>query len=281
MKQIGKRMLQTFQMLAPVEVVEKEKNMETIEIREWREVDVEEIPDTDFAYFFEKWDGKIDNSGVTSIENIIATMEYKTFVSEDISLPNGNPARVLAVKKADLQAVMADKKYGFEDIQNIWKKCKFLYQIPLPILDDYQLLLYDLQDHLVADIFGNYISVPILFSDWYGEVSSMDYNLKKLLTKLKSDSRILDRENLRISIPNRVGDDSDLDCTPFQIKFCCLLPPEEYADVMKNHACSASSARSYILDELLGAKDCKEDEEDDDDWYLEQDWYLDEDEDLD
>lgn len=130
-------MLQTFQMLAPVEVVEKEKNMETIKIREWREVDVEEIPDTDFAYFFEKWDGKIDNSGVTSIENIIATMEYKTFVSEDISLPNGNPARVLAVKKADLQAVMADKKYGFEDIQNIWKNAnsyiKYHYQFLMTI----------------------------------------------------------------------------------------------------------------------------------------------------
>ena len=134
-----------------------------------RRIDIEEIKDTDFAYYFDikeiNTDGTVENiitNGVTSIENLISVNKMEK-ISEKISVSKmyEGIAYVVAIKKDDFKQVLNDEKHITEVVKEVNK-------VNLPISDEYMLVLWNNGSFKIMDLNYNFISIPISFNYIYG-----------------------------------------------------------------------------------------------------------------
>lgn len=224
-------------------------------IKTHRTIEMEEIEGTDFAYY--KDVREIDKNGekfvevyngVTSIENIKSVNGLKN-ISNTIVAPKmyDQEAIVTTISRENFKCVLNGKKHIYDAIEDIGKK-NYAFN------ENYMIVLWSPLSYKIADLHYNFISIPISFDYTDGCVDNGQYDLEKLLEKLKKDENVVDRENLKISdIPYYNAEDG----RDKYIKFKYLLSNDIYEKVENM---DRFIQRRYILKEVIGADDYRKSE---------------------
>lgn len=216
-----------------------------------RVVNTKEIEGTDFVFYE---DCRVINEdgisrtevykGITSLENIKNITGIKA-VETKVKAPKmyKGTAIVAAIEKSDYEKLRA----GDLHITDAVKQVKDINDLD----DTYILVLYNVGSQRIADLNYKFISIPIHFGYIGTEVDNSQYNLIKLLEKLKNDKHVCHRDQLKISnIPyyNRI--EGREKC----IEFDYLLPDDVYNTLASEEIING---RVYILDNIIGAKEFK------------------------
>lgn len=220
-----------------------------------RTINTEEIKGTDFVFYEDirevNENGKSyikRHKGVTSKENI-ESVTGLSHISKQVKAPKmyDGIAIVAAIDKDDYQKVMNADIHITDAIKDL-KGIDYSE-------DKYILVLWNWLSYKIADLNYNFISIPIKFR-YIDGVDNKKYNLYDLLEKLKNDERVCHKEKLKITkIPwyNRIDKRTE------SIEFNYLLPDNIYNEVI---GMDSFKMKRYILDNIIGAKECEINHED-------------------
>lgn len=212
-----------------------------------RRIEIEEINGTDFAYYVDTkeietngvFEKKIQK-GVTSMENLKAVKEMEK-INDIVVAPKmyEKDAIIVAIAKKDFQQVLNGEKHITDIIENTQ-----INDLSFPILNDYMLVLWNWKSYKIADLFYNFIPLPIHLNYMNGTVDNERYDLEKLLKKLKEDEHVINRENLKITNIPYYNAEEDRNQT---IDFLYLLDKEDY---QKTATMDNLFSTYYILDKI-------------------------------
>jgi len=213
-----------------------------------REINIKEIPDTNFIYFEDtrtiNQNGEIDTkkwSGVTSKENI-EKVQGQEPINRMVFTPimKDHTARIVAFPKKQLE----DVQKGILKVESLIRNYAYNPETyPLP--ESEMLALWNPPSGKLTDLQNNFISLPIHFSDNYmlSKMENNTYDLEKLLKHLQEDPNVLNKENLSII---------DVPYCPKTIDFQYLLPTDEYQQLMEFlNLANRGEMRNYILTEYI------------------------------
>lgn len=225
----------------------------------YRSVNIEEIEGTDFVYYEDERSINEDGNsyiekykGITSKENID---EYKLkgldFIKDIVKAPKmyEKKAVVAAIDKDDFKYVLNGNMHISDAIQNLKNTDDFINN------EKYMLVLWNWQSHKIADLNYNFISIPISFGYIDGCVDNYNYDLDKLLDKLKNDSNVCNKENLKISDIPYYNCNYEEGRTKF-ISFKYLLSNDKYNELISKNL-DYYTVRDYILKEIICAEECR------------------------
>lgn len=212
-----------------------------------RRIEIEEINGTDFAYYIDTkeietngvFEKKIQK-GVTSMENLKAVKEMEK-INDIVVAPKmyEKDAIIVAIAKKDFQQVLNGEKHITDIIENTQ-----INDLSFPISNDYMLVLWNWKSYKIADLFYNFIPLPIHLNYMNGTVDNERYDLEKLLKKLKEDEHVINRENLKITNIPYYNAEEDRNQT---IDFLYLLDKEDY---QKTATMDNLFSTYYILDKI-------------------------------
>lgn len=212
-----------------------------------RRIEIEEINGTDFAYYVDTkeietngvFEKKIQK-GVTSMENLKAVKEMEK-INDIVVAPKmyEKDAIIVAIAKKDFQQVLNGEKHITDIIENTQ-----INDLSFPISNDYMLVLWNWKSYKIADLFYNFIPLPIHLNYMNGTVDNERYDLEKLLKKLKEDEHVINRENLKITNIPYYNAEEDINQT---IDFLYLLDKEDY---QKTATMDNLFSTYYILDKI-------------------------------
>lgn len=218
-----------------------------------RTINTEEIKGTDFVLYEDirevNENGKSyikRHKGITSKENIesVTGMDDINDIVKTPKMYEGK-AIVAVISKDDYQKLMNGELHITEVVQ-------YLKNIDYSE-DKYILVLYNWMSYKIADLNYNFISIPISFDFIDSGVDNYKYDLNKLLEKLKNDEHVCHRENLKISdAPYYISDYEDRITKVIEFKY--LLPNDIYNEIVNM---DSYAIRKYILDNIIGAKECE------------------------
>lgn len=212
-----------------------------------RRIEIEEINGTDFAYYVDtkeiKTNGVFEKKiqkGVTSMENLKAVKEMEK-INDIVVAPKmyEKDAIIVAIAKKDFQQVLNGEKHITDIIENTQ-----INDLSFPISNDYMLVLWNWKSYKIADLFYNFIPLPIHLNYMNGTVDNERYDLEKLLKKLKEDEHVINRENLKITNIPYYNAEEDINQT---IDFLYLLDKEDY---QKTATMDNLFSTYYILDKI-------------------------------
>ena len=215
-----------------------------------RRIDIEKIEGTDFAYYVDTRDINTDGTletkeykGVTSLENL-KTVKKMEKINDIVVAPKmyEKDAIIVAIDKKDFQQVLNGKKHITDIIENTQ-----INDLSFPISNNYMLILWNWKSYEIADLFYNFIPLPIKLNYMNGAIDNERYDLEKLLKKLKKDKHVIDRENLRIKNIPSYNADEGRDKT---IEFLYLLDKEDYQKIAEM---DDFDIPYYVLKEFIGA----------------------------
>lgn len=220
-------------------------------IKTHRTIETQEIPGTDFVYYedineiYKNGEKHTEiKKGFTSKDNILSISELKP-ISWKVNAPKmyDKIATVAAIRKSEFRKVLNGEKHITEVIETT-------DNVSYPVPDDYILVLWNLASHKIADLNYNFIPIPIQFGYISGNVDNENYDLTKLLEKLKNDEHVINRKDLKISdIPYYNCND----VSTKSIEFLYLLGREDYEKVCQMDSFSNTY---YILRQIIGVDDC-------------------------
>lgn len=212
-----------------------------------RRIEIEEINRTDFAYYVDTkeietngvFEKKIQK-GVTSMENLKAVKEMEK-INDIVVAPKmyEKDAIIVAIAKKDFQQVLNGEKHITDIIENTQ-----INDLSFPISNDYMLVLWNWKSYKIADLFYNFIPLPIHLNYMNGTVDNERYDLEKLLKKLKENEHVINRENLKITNIPYYNAEEDINQT---IDFLYLLDKEDY---QKTATMDNLFSTYYILDKI-------------------------------
>lgn len=212
-----------------------------------RRIEIEEINGTDFAYYVDTkeietngvFEKKIQK-GVTSMENLKAVKEMEK-INDIVVAPKmyEKDAIIVAIAKKDFQQVLNGEKHITDIIENTQ-----INDLSFPISNDYMLVLWNWKSYKIADLFYNFIPLPIHLNYMNGTVDNERYDLEKLLKKLKEDEHVINRDNLKITNIPYYNAEEDRNQT---IDFLYLLDKEDY---QKTATMDNLFSTYYILDKI-------------------------------
>lgn len=212
-----------------------------------RRIEIEEINGTDFAYYVDTkeietngvFEKKIQK-GVTSMENLKVVKEMEK-INDIVVAPKmyEKDAIIVAIAKKDFQQVLNGEKHITDIIENTQ-----INDLSFPISNDYMLVLWNWKSYKIADLFYNFIPLPIHLNYMNGTVDNERYDLEKLLKKLKEDEHVINRENLKITNIPYYNAEEDRNQT---IDFLYLLDKEDY---QKTATMDNLFSTYYILDKI-------------------------------
>lgn len=145
----------------------------------------------------------------------------------------------MAIAKKDFQQVLNGEKHITDIIENTQ-----INDLSFPISNDYMLVLWNWKSYKIADLFYNFIPLPIHLNYMNGTVDNERYDLEKLLKKLKEDEHVINRENLKITNIPYYNAEEDINQT---IDFLYLLDKEDY---QKTATMDNLFSTYYILDKI-------------------------------
>lgn len=225
----------------------------------YRTVNIEEIEGTDFVYYEDVRSINEDGNsyverykGITSKENV---NEYKLkgldFIDDTVKAPKmyEKKAMVAAIDREDFDHVIHGDMHVTDAIKYLKDIDNFMNN------EKYMLILWNWMSHKIADLNYNFISIPISFGYIDGAVDNSNYDLNKLLDKLKNDKNVCHKENLNISNIPYYNCVYEYGRTK-SIEFEYLLPDDIYDEIMSKNL-SSYTIRNYILKEVIGADECK------------------------
>lgn len=228
-----------------------------VTIKTKRKIETEEIANTDFVYYRD-YKSVIStenpgreirvNIGITSKANLL-TVKGLEPIQDVVSAPKmfESKAQVVAIRNENYAALINGKKHLSYVVEQLDESNVYGRDTK-----NYKLVLYNWECYRIADLQHNLISIPITMSYIDGQISNREYDLEKLLEKLKKDPNVLDRENLHISNIPYYNCEEDKTQT---INFQYLLPTEIYEKVMTT--CKNKFQQfQYILSNVIGANEC-------------------------
>lgn len=156
-------------------------------------------------------------------------------------------AKVAAIDKNDFQNILNGSMFIEDAVKCLNNIDDFMNK------DKYILVLWNWLSYEIADLNYNFISTPISLDYMNGCIDNENYDLNKLLEKLKKDKNVLDREDIKITnIPYY-----NCYCGRTEtIKFKYLLPDDIYNKIEEMNL-DYFLKYKYIVDEIIGAKECR------------------------
>lgn len=216
-----------------------------------RTLEIEQIEDSDFVFYKDIKIISISHDehtetimGVTSLKNINEVNGLND-INTIIYAPNmyDKVAQVVAIKKSNFEEVINGKK-SISKVIEVINDEKFLNS------DEYMLVLYNIHSCKIADLYYNFISIPIKFDYTNSLITSSNYNLNKVLKKLKADDKVVDKDNLQIkSLPYFDSMDNEK-----YIEFKYLFSNEDYQKISKMNM---FDIMKYLANNILDINDCK------------------------
>ena len=214
-----------------------------------RTVNTKGIEGTDFVFYEDFREINEDGisrtevyKGVTSLENIKKVTGTKAVGVKAPKMYDGC-AVVAAIDKNDYMRLRVGDLY----IEDVIKQIKDIDYSE----DTHILVLYDFASRRIADLNYRFISIPIHFGYIGAQVDNSQYDLVRLLEKLKNDKHVCHRDQIKISnIPYYNRDEERQQ----SIEFNYLL-----SDSVYNMLASKGKINNkvYILDNIIGAKEFK------------------------
>lgn len=178
--------------------------------------------------------------GVTTEKNINDVKELIP-INPYIQTPYTDKGVIYMITKDMLNSVIIGKIH-ISEIE--------LNDIVYPLPDNYILAIFDMQSNLIMDLDFNLIPLPIMLNDANG-INNKNYNLDKLLNKLKLNNNVLYKDSLKIKDApyyNRFDD-----CTKY-IEFLYLPTIEEYKKIINLFYLEKTN---YIMNNCIMAYDCR------------------------
>lgn len=222
-----------------------------------RIVKTKELEGTDFVYYEDIRNINEDGNsyikqykGITSKENIdICNLKGLDFIENTVKAPKmyEEIAKVAAINKNDFQNVLNGSMFIEDVVKHLKNIDDFMNK------DKYILVLWNWLSYKIADLNYNFISTPISLDYINGGIDNKNYDLHKLLEKLKKDKNVLNRKDIKITnIPYYNCDYGSTET----IKFKYLLPNDIYIKIEEMNL-DYFLRYKYIVDEIIGAKECR------------------------